>query len=80
MVSRVEKTALQEIDELEEHSRRFRSGELSLEEFRPRRTLYGVYGQRQRDRYMVRVRVPQGQLTPKQLLTLAERGEGECAV
>ncbi len=75
MTHGVEKTALQEIDELEEHLQRFRSGALSLEEFRPRRTLYGVYGMRQRDRYMVRVRVPQGRLTPEQLLTLADIAE-----
>ncbi|OGO51698.1 MAG: hypothetical protein A2148_10055 [Chloroflexi bacterium RBG_16_68_14] len=71
----MEELALQEIDELEANVAQFRSGELSLEEFRPRRTLYGVYGQRQRERYMVRVRVPQGRLTPEQLLTLADIAE-----
>ena len=67
--------AFQEIDHLEEAIRSFCSGGLALEEFRPLRTLYGVYGQRQQERYMVRVRVPQGQLSPGQFLTLASIAE-----
>ena len=67
----IETEALQEIEELRGNIQRFRAGELPLDEFRPRRTLYGVYGQRQQERYMVRVRIPQGRLSPDQLDTCA---------
>lgn len=74
-VTSTDELTLQEIDSLEEDIGRYRAGALSLEEFRPRRTLYGVYGQRQQERYMVRVRIPQGRLTPEQLLALANIAE-----
>ena len=41
-----------------------------MDELRPLRTFYGVYGQRHKDRYMVRVKVPQGILDDQQLETL----------
>ncbi|MBI4198280.1 MAG: nitrite/sulfite reductase [Chloroflexi bacterium] len=51
---------------------RMRQGEITNDEFRPSRTILGVYGQRQPEEYMVRVRVPFGGLSPAQLRTLAE--------
>jgi ferredoxin-nitrite reductase/sulfite reductase (ferredoxin) len=75
MTENVDQTAFEEIDALEKDIRGVRSGELSPDEFRPRRTLYGVYGQRQQDRHMVRVRIPQGRLTPEQLLALGDLAE-----
>src|SRR3990172_3026508 len=59
-----------EIGFLEETIQRFLAGEVTGEELRPLRTLYGVYGQRYKDRYMVRVKVPQGLLDDQQLETL----------
>ncbi len=62
--------AAAEIAELESHFQRFLAGEITNDELRPRRTLYGIYGQRHKDRYMVRVKVPQGLLDPEQLAVL----------
>lgn len=49
-----------------------REGTLTADEFRPTRTILGVYGQRQPEQHMVRVRLPYGAVTPDQLRALAE--------
>jgi sulfite reductase beta subunit-like hemoprotein len=49
----------------------FESGKISSEEFRAFRLLRGVYGQRQTDVQMVRVKIPFGRLFPLQLEALA---------
>ena len=59
------------IRNLEGELLRLRSGEITNDEFRPSRTSLGVYGQRQPEEYMVRVRVPCGSLTSEQLRCLA---------
>ncbi len=51
---------------------RLRHGHITGDEFRPTRTILGVYGQRQPEEYMVRVRIPGGRLTSPQLRTLAQ--------
>lgn len=61
-----------EIDSLEGEIRRYLRGELTVDELRPLRTIYGVYGQRHKDRYMLRVKLPQGLLNDQQLETLGE--------
>ena len=50
---------------------RLREGSISEEEFRPTRTILGVYGQRQPEQYMIRVRLPYGAITAPQLLAMA---------
>lgn len=60
------------IRNMENQLLRMRQGEITNDEFRPSRTILGVYGQRQPEEYMVRVRVPFGGLSPAQLRTLAE--------
>jgi len=56
--------------------------ELDRTEFRSHSVHYGVYTQRQPDRYFVRLRVPFGIISPAQLTRLADgietRGQGEC--
>jgi sulfite reductase beta subunit-like hemoprotein len=64
--------AFEEISALEEDIGQFTAGRLSADELRPRRTLMGVYGQRQKDRYMLRARVPLGILDAEQLEALGE--------
>jgi len=64
-----------EIDALESQIQRFLRGELTADGLRPLRTFYGVYGQRHKDRYMVRVKVPQGILEPEQLERLGQVAE-----
>ena len=66
----VDDQTLADIDALERDVALFRDGALSADEFRPRRTLYGVYGQRHKDRYMLRVKVPEGVLLAEQLEAL----------
>lgn len=41
-----------------------REGSISEEEFRPTRTILDVYGQRQPEQYMIRVRLPLHRTTP----------------
>ena len=64
--------SVQEISALEKEVRLFAEGGLPADAFRPRRTLFGVYGQRQKDRYMLRVRVPLGILDAQQLEALGD--------
>lgn len=59
--------SVQDIEEFTARAQLFRSGQISADEFRPFRTTYGIYGQRQKDRYMVRVKVPSGLLEAEQL-------------
>src|SRR5262249_12223521 len=50
----------------------FERGEISPEKFRAFRLANGVYGQRQEGRQMVRVKIPQGVLSPSQCEALAD--------
>jgi sulfite reductase beta subunit-like hemoprotein len=56
-----------EFDDFDTESTRFLSGELEGEEFIKFRLKQGVYGQRQPDVQMVRVKLPLGGVTPDQL-------------
>ena len=56
-----------EIDDFEREVGRFQSGEWKESEFLAFRLRQGVYGQRQPDRHMVRVKVPFGGLTADQM-------------
>ena len=56
-----------EVQRLEAESGRFESGEVDNAEFTPFRLRQGVYGQRQPDVQMIRVKVPGGILTPEAL-------------
>lgn len=61
---------------------RFERGEIDSEAWRGFRLLNGVYGQRQADAYMQRVKIPQGVLTPSMLRAIAQiartYGEGRA--
>ena len=60
-----------DVDTFVEKLALFESGKISSEEFRAFRLLRGVYGQRQTDVQMVRVKIPFGRLFPLQLDALA---------
>ncbi|WP_312136237.1 HEPN domain-containing protein [Sphingobacterium sp.] len=62
----------QEIIELERKIRSFRKGEIPDEKFRSLRLARGVYGQRQPGVQMVRIKLPFGKVTFKQLLKIAD--------
>lgn len=64
-----------DIDEFVDTLGRFERGELSAEDFRRYRLTRGVYGQRQTDVQMLRVKIPQGVLAPPALEALADVAE-----
>ena len=64
-----------DIDEFVQTLGRFERGELSAEDFRRYRLTRGVYGQRQTDVQMIRVKIPQGVLAPAALEALADVAE-----
>ena len=61
-----------DIDEFVATLERFERGEISAEAWRKFRLVRGTYGQRQDDVQMLRVKIPQGILTAKQLESLAD--------
>ena len=62
----------QEIIELEKKIRLFQEGKIPDEKFRSLRLARGVYGQRQPGVQMVRIKLPFGRVTFKQLLKIAD--------
>jgi len=54
---------------------RFERGELTADQYRTYRLSRGVYGQRQNDVHMMRIKVPQGMITGPQLRVLADCAE-----
>ena len=61
-----------DIAEFVEKLEAFERGELSADQFRSFRLLRGVYGQRQSDVQMLRVKIPFGRLGPDQLHAVAD--------
>src|SRR5665213_3982691 len=61
-----------DIIDLEKKIRLFREGKLNEEKFRSLRLARGVYGQRQQGVQMVRIKLPYGKVTFKQLLRIAD--------
>src|SRR6201994_1996135 len=61
-----------EFDDFDTESTRFLKGELENDEFIKFRLKQGVYGQRQADVQMVRVKLPMGGVTPDQLDAFAD--------
>jgi sulfite reductase beta subunit-like hemoprotein len=61
-----------DIEEFVEKLGAFERGELNSEQFRAFRLLRGVYGQRQADKQMFRIKIPMGRLGPEQLTAIAE--------
>ncbi len=60
----------EEVDEYDETLDRYRAGQVSEEEFRAYRLRRGVYGQRQPERQMFRIKIPLGCLTAEQVEVL----------
>jgi sulfite reductase (ferredoxin) len=61
-----------DIIELEKKIRLFREGKIDEEKFRSLRLARGVYGQRQPGVQMIRIKLPYGKVTTKQLLRIAD--------
>jgi sulfite reductase beta subunit-like hemoprotein len=65
-----------EIENFEREGRRFRTDEEGLmDEFRPFRLMHGVYGQRQEDTQMMRVKLPYGGVSADQMDVFAVMAE-----
>ena len=64
-----------EFDDFDNQAHRFLKGDASQKEFMGYRLLQGVYGQRQPDVQMIRVKLPFGGITPDQFDTFAEIAE-----
>lgn len=64
-----------EVDTFDLFVRRFWKGEMTPEDFKRFRLQHGVYGQRQEGLHMIRVKIPWGGLTGRQLERLAELAE-----
>ncbi len=62
----------EEIETFEEEVSRLQTGETPMDLFKPFRLQYGIYGQRQPDVQMVRIRIPFGGLNANQLRRIAE--------
>ncbi len=61
-----------DIIDLEKKIKAFREGKIHEEKFRSLRLARGVYGQRQQGVQMIRIKLPFGKLTAKQLLRIAD--------
>ncbi len=63
---------IEEIETFEDEVKRLQNGETPVEMFKPFRLQFGIYGQRQPDVQMVRIKIPFGGLTANQLRRIAE--------
>jgi sulfite reductase (ferredoxin) len=61
-----------DIVDLEKKIRLFRNGEIDEEKFRSLRLVRGIYGQRQAGVQMIRIKLPYGRVTTKQLRKIAD--------
>lgn len=64
-----------DIDDLERKIRLYRDGSIDEEKFRSVRLIRGIYGQRQPGVQMIRIKLPFGRLTARQLLTITDIAE-----
>ena len=63
---------LEEIETFEDEVSRLQSGDTPMDIFKPFRLQYGIYGQRQPDVQMIRIKIPFGGLTANQLRQVAD--------
>lgn len=68
-----------EIDALEQSVEKFKKGEISPTEFKVQRVPFGIYEQRKKDTYMVRVRCAGAVVTPVQLEKIAQLSKTHAA-
>lgn len=66
---------VKEIDLFEENVKKFRSGEMTADAFQRIRLQHGVYGQRQDNVQMIRIKIPLGIMTADQIECIADLAE-----
>jgi sulfite reductase (ferredoxin) len=64
-----------DIEKFEKLHRDFLEGRAFESDFKNFRLINGIYGQRQKDFYMVRIKVPAGVLSPSQIYEIADIGD-----
>src|SRR5438045_1063394 len=69
---KVSQAAKEDIVELHGKISAFREGKMDEDKFRAFRLTRGVYGQRQEGVQMIRIKLPFGQLSPEQLVRIAD--------
>lgn len=62
----------EEIDRYEEAVENLRSGQMDPDRFMAFRLQHGIYGQRQDDEQMIRIKIPGGRVSPDQLTNIAD--------
>lgn len=72
---KVSNAAKKDILELEKRITRFNNGEIEEDKFKLYRLTRGVYGQRQPGVQMIRIKLPYGKVTPKQLIKIADTSD-----
>ena len=65
----------EEIETFEDEVKRLQAGDVTGDLFKPFRLQYGIYGQRQADVQMVRIKIPFGGMTSNQIRRVAELAE-----
>ena len=65
----------EEIETFEDEVKRLQAGDVPGDLFKPFRLQYGIYGQRQPDVQMVRIKIPFGGMTSNQVRRVAELAE-----
>ncbi len=63
---------IEEIETFEDEVARLQAGDTPVDIFKPFRLQYGIYGQRQPDVQMIRIRIPFGGMTANQLRQVAD--------
>ena len=63
---------LRDVDEFADMVEKYERGEIDADQFREFRLTRGVYGQRQADQHMIRVKIPLGILNAAQLRVLGK--------
>ncbi|MDQ7056075.1 MAG: hypothetical protein Q9M89_06255 [Persephonella sp.] len=66
---------LKDIEEFNRLYAEYLRGEAFESDFKNFRLTNGIYGQRQKDFHMVRIKIPAGVLTPAQIYTVADIGD-----
>ena len=61
-----------DIIDLEKKIQQFKSGNIPEQKFRSLRLARGIYGQRQPGVQMIRIKLPYGRITPKQLIAISD--------
>ncbi|MES0491709.1 MAG: nitrite/sulfite reductase [Leptospirales bacterium] len=68
-------TVKKEIEEFSGKIEAFKNGSLDGDEFKHRRLMQGIYGQRQPEKFMVRIKIPAGHLTSEMVEGLSETAD-----